>query len=204
MIEFFYSLDVTLFTFLNTTLANPVGDFVWPYITDYDRFLPVRLLLLAVWLWLLIKGGKRGRTAALLLVLVLVCSDQLSSSVIKPFFQRPRPCHSVDGSPVVQQVHLLVHCGGGKSFPSSHAVNNFAVATLFAFFYRRWTWAFFTWAALVGVSRVTVGVHFPSDILGGAVLGAGVAALLLWIWYTLGRSAAPWLRLAPPADVSHG
>jgi undecaprenyl-diphosphatase len=78
------------------------------------------------------------------------------------------------------------------------------VATLFAFFYRRWTWAFFTWAVLVGVSRVTVGVHFPSDILGGAVLGAGVAALLLWIWYTLGRSVAPWLRLTPPAVVSHG
>jgi undecaprenyl-diphosphatase len=204
MIEFLYSLDVTLFTFLNTTLANPVGDFVWPFITDYDRFLVVRLLLLAVWLWLLIKGGKRGRTAALLLVLMLVCSDQLSSSVIKPLLQRPRPCHSVDGAPVVEQVHLLVHCGGGKSFPSSHAVNNFAVATLFAFFYRRWTWAFFTWAVLVGVSRVTVGVHFPSDILGGAVLGAGVAALLLWIWYTLGRSVAPWLRLTPPADVSHG
>lgn len=204
MIEFLYSLDVSLFTFLNTTLANPVGDFVWPLITDYDRFLVVRLLLLAVWLWLLIGGGKRGRTAALLLVLLLVCSDQLSSSVVKPIFQRPRPCHSVDGVQVVQQVHLLVHCGGGKSFPSSHAVNNFAVATLFAFFYRRWAWAFFTWAMLVGVSRVMVGVHFPSDILGGAVLGAGVAALLLWIWHTLGHSVAPWLRLTPPADVSHG
>jgi undecaprenyl-diphosphatase len=199
-----YSLDVTLFTFLNQTLANPVGDFVWPFITDYDRFLAVRLLLLAAWLWLLFKGGKRGQAAALLLVLVLVCSDQLSSSVIKPLLGRPRPCHSVGGVPVVQQVHLLVPCGGGKSFPSSHAVNNFAVATLFSFFYRRWTWAFFTWATLVAVSRVTVGAHFPSDILGGAVLGAGVAAVVLWIWHTLGRSVAPWLRLTSPADVSHG
>ncbi len=204
MIEFLYSLDVTLFTFVNQTLANPVGDFLWPFITDYDRFLVVRLLLLAVWLWLFIRGGKRGRTAALLLVLVLVCSDQLSSSVIKPAVQRARPCHTVGGVPVLQQVHLLVPCGGGKSFPSSHAVNNFAVATLLAFFYRRWMWAFFSWAALVAISRVTVGVHFPSDILGGAVLGAGVAALLLWIWHTLGRSAAPWLRLASPGEVSHG
>jgi undecaprenyl-diphosphatase len=204
MIEFLYSLDVTLFTFLNQTVANPVGDFLWPLITDYDRFLVVRLLLLAAWLWLLIRGGKRGRTAALLLVLVLVCSDQLSSSVIKPVFQRARPCHAVEGVPVLQQVHLLVPCGGGKAFPSSHAVNNFAVATLFAFFYRRWTWAFFTWAALVALSRVTVGVHFPSDILGGAVLGTGVAALLLWIWHMLGRSVAPWLRLTAPSEAGHG
>jgi len=204
MIELLYSLDVTLFTFLNQTLANPVGDFLWPFITDYDRYPVVRLLLLAVWLGLLIGGGKRGRTAALLLVLLLVCSDQLSSSVIKPVFQRARPCHTVEGVPVLQRVHLLVPCGGGKSFPSSHAVNNFAVATLFAFFYRRWTWAFFTWATLVALSRVTVGVHFPSDILGGAVLGAGVAAILLWIWHTLGRSAAPWLRLTPHAEANHG
>ena len=203
MTGFLYSLDVTLFTFLNQTLANPVGDFLWPLITDYDRFLVVRLLLLAVWLGLLIRGGRRARTAALLLVLVLVCSDQLSSSVIKPLVQRPRPCHSVEGVPVVQNIHMLVDCGGGKSFPSSHAVNNFAVATLFAFFYRRWTWAFFTWAILVALSRVTVGVHYPSDILGGGVLGAGVAALLLWIWHALGRSAAPWLRLASPAEVKH-
>jgi undecaprenyl-diphosphatase len=203
MTGFLYSLDVALFTFLNQTLANPVGDFLWPLITDYDRFLVVRLLLLAVWLGLLIRGGKRGRTAALLLVLVLVCSDQLSSSVIKPLVQRARPCHSVEGVPVVQNIHMLVDCGGGKSFPSSHAVNNFAVATLFAFFYRRWTWAFFTWAILVALSRVTVGVHYPSDIAGGAVLGAGVAALLLWIWHALGRSAAPWLRLASPVEVKH-
>jgi undecaprenyl-diphosphatase len=204
MTGFLYSFDVTLFTFLNQTLANPVGDFLWPLITDYDRFLVVRLLLLAVWLGLLLRGGKRGRTAALLLVLVLVCSDQLSSSVIKPVFKRARPCHSVEGVPVVQNIHMLVDCGGGKSFPSSHAVNNFAVATLFAFFYRRWTWAFFTWAALVALSRVTAGVHYPSDILGGAVLGAAVAALLLWIWHTLARSAAPWLRLTPRPDANHG
>lgn len=190
-------IDKALFIFMNTTLANPVGDLVWPLITDYDRQLVVRILLVGVWLALMIRGGKRGRTAALLLVLVIVCSDQLSSFVIKPLVDRPRPCHSVNGVPVVENVHLLVGCGGGKSFPSSHAVNNVAVATLFAFFYRRARVWLFMWAALVALSRVAVGVHFPLDILGGAVIGWGVAFVIIRIWALCGRTVAPWLRLDP-------
>jgi len=202
MTEFLYSIDVAVFAFVNGTLSNPVGDFLWPYITDYDRYLPVRIALAAAWLLLVFKGGKRGRTAALLVVLVLVCADQLSSFVIKPLIDRPRPCHAVNGVQVVQQVHLLVHCGGGKAFPSSHAVNNVAVATILAFFYRRWAWAFFTWAGLVALSRVAVGVHYPSDILGGALIGMAVAGFLLWLWSLAGRSVAPWLLLQP-AKATH-
>jgi undecaprenyl-diphosphatase len=204
MSEFLYTIDVAVFTFINGTLSNPVGDFLWPYITDYDKYLPARIVLVIVWLWLLIKGGKRGRTAALLLVLVIVCADQLSSFVIKPLIQRPRPCHMVDGAQVVQNVHLLVHCGGGKAFPSSHAVNNFAVAMLFAFFYRRWLWAFMSWAALVAISRVAVGVHYPSDILGGAIIGAGVASIVLWLWHIAGQTVLPRLRLNREETIQHG
>ena len=204
MIEFLYTVDVAMFSFLNSGLANPVGDFLWPYITDYDRYLPVRILLVVVWLLLMIKGGKRGRTAALLVVVVLVCADQLSSFGIKPLLERPRPCHTVNGVQVVQDVHLLVHCGGGKSFPSSHAVNNFAVATLFTFFYRRWAWAFFAWAGLVALSRVTVGVHYPSDILGGAIIGMAVAGLIIWLWSLAGRSFASWLLLEPEKETPDG
>jgi undecaprenyl-diphosphatase len=204
MIEFFYSLDVAFFTFVNSTLSTTAGDFLWPYITDYDRYLPVRILFVAVWLALMIKGGKRGITAALLVILVIVCADQLSSFVIKPLFERPRPCHVVDGAQVVQNVHLLVHCGGGKAFPSSHAVNNFAVATLFTFFYRRWAWALFGWASLVSISRVAVGVHYPSDILGGALIGTAVAAIVLWLWTVAGRTISPWLRLDPKESHRDG
>jgi undecaprenyl-diphosphatase len=192
-----FGLDKALFVFLNTTLANPIGDIVWPLITDYDKILPVRIALVVVWLALMIKGGKRGRTAALLVVLVIVCSDQLSSFVIKPLVDRSRPCHTVDGVPVVENVHLLVGCGGGRSFPSSHAVNNFAVATLFTFFYRRARVWLFVWAALVAFSRVAVGVHFPLDILGGAAIGWGIASLILWLWALCGRTIAPWLKLEP-------
>ena len=142
-------------------------DALWPLITEYSNFMVVRIVLLGVFVLLIVRGGARGRTAAVLCVIILVVSDQLSSAVIKTLVARPRPCHEINGIPVLQGIHLLVNCGSGKSFPSSHAVNNFAMATLFAYYYRRWTWAFFAWAALVALSRVGVGVHYPSDIAGG-------------------------------------
>ncbi|HTX99771.1 MAG TPA: phosphatase PAP2 family protein [Bacteroidota bacterium] len=182
MTEWLYQIDLAVFVFINTTLANPVGDFLWPLITDYDRILIVRLVLVSVWLWLIIRGGARGRTAAIMLIPVLFFADQLSSSLIKPWVDRLRPCYMENGVRVVQNLHLLVSCGPGKSFPSSHAVNNFAVATLFTFYYRRlWPYVY-GWAAIVALSRVAVGVHYPSDILGGACIGTVVslATILLW------------------------
>ena len=182
MTEWLYPLDRAIFLFINTTLANPVGDVLWPLITDYDKILVVRIVLVAVWLWLVIRGGTRGRTVAFMLIPVLFFADQLSSSLIKPWVDRLRPCHTIDGVPIVQNIHLIVSCGPGKSFPSSHAVNNFAVATLFAFYYRPiWPYVY-GWAALVALSRVAVGVHYPSDILGGACIGTLVALAVIFLW----------------------
>jgi len=200
MSELLWSLDRSIFVFLNVSLANPVGDLLWPLITDYDRILIMRILLLAGWLLLLWKGGVRGRTAALLLIPVLVISDQLSSTLIKELVGRARPCHEIGGIRVIPEVHLLVNCGGGKSFPSSHAVNNFAVAALFSTLYRRWSPAFFTWAALVGISRIFVGVHYPSDVAGGAVIGAAVGFGCVWLWKSIARRWFPALALPGGGD----
>ncbi len=195
MIEFLYSLDVAVFRFINVTLANPVGDLLWPLITNYDKMLPVRIVLLAVWLLLVIRGGARGRTVAFLVIPVVFCADKLSSAVIKELVARPRPCHDIGGVPIVQGIHMLVECGSGRSFPSSHAVNNFAAATLFSTYYRRWRWWLFGWAAIVALSRPAVGVHYPSDILGGAVLGASIALALVFLWTKAARTFFPRLVL---------
>lgn len=200
MIEWLYSIDVAVFHFLNGTLSNPVGDAVWPIITDYIQLWPIRVALLVVWIFLMVKGGKRGRTVALLLIPVLLCADKLSSAVIKELISRARPCHEVNGIPIVQGIHLLVDCGPGKSFPSSHAVNNFAMATLFSFYYRRYTWAFVLWASLVALSRPIVGVHYPSDILGGAVIGVIVAAFVIACWRWIVARYIPSLKVGTKGD----
>lgn len=184
MTDVLQSADRWLLLSLNHLLGTPPGDLLWPLVTDYDKLWPVRVVLLGAWVWLLVRGGARGRTVALLLVPLLFAADKISSAVVKELVARPRPCHTPGGVAVVEGLRLLVECGPGKSFPSSHAVNNFAVAALFGFYYRRAAWAFFAWAFLVALSRVAVGVHYPSDVLGGAILGIWIAASIigLWVW----------------------
>jgi undecaprenyl-diphosphatase len=195
MIEFLYGIDRAVFLFINHTLSNPVSDFLWPYITDYDKLLPVRILLLGVWVLLLVRGGVRGRTAALLIIPVLALSDTVSSRIIKELVSRPRPCAEVGGIPMIQGIHQLVPCGPGKSFPSSHAVNNFAVATVFSWYYRKYLWAFIAWASVIALSRPAVGVHYPSDILCGAMIGSAMALLLIVLWNAACRKWLPSLGI---------
>jgi undecaprenyl-diphosphatase len=195
VIDLLSAADRAVLLFINATLANPVGDILWPRITDYDKFWPVRIVLLGAWLWLMIRGGSRGRTAALMLIPVIFCADKCNSAFIKDLVGRLRPCHQIDGITIVQGLHMLVDCGPGKSFASSHAVNNFAVATVFSFYYRRWTWAFLAWASLIAVSRVAVGVHYPSDVIGGACIGAAIALFLITVWTQVQERWFPHLSL---------
>jgi undecaprenyl-diphosphatase len=166
-------MDRGLFYFCNQSLHNWLFDAIFPFLTDLNRK-PIALLIVGIlWILLLLKGGRHGRIAALLLVPTIALSDQLNSSVLKFLIERARPCHEL------ANVHLLVGCGSGYSFPSSHAVNNFAGALVLSYFLPKWTWAFFSFAALIAFSRVYVGVHYPSDVIGGAIIGLliGVAVI---------------------------
>ncbi len=165
MLEMLNGLDEALFLFINVTLANPVTDLVMPIVTA-DLYL--RILYGAAMILLLVKGSPRLRWLVLFSVVVLVFTDQLASSFLKPLLARPRPCH------VLGDIHLLVGCGGGKSMPSSHAANAFGQAALFSLCVRRIKWYFWAFGAVVAISRVFVGVHYPGDILAGALLGTTV------------------------------
>jgi undecaprenyl-diphosphatase len=172
MLETILNIDLWLFHLLNKGIANPIFDFVMPIVTNQKIFLPVYLIGLVLLIW---KGGKRGRIAALILILTVIASDYLSSQVIKSYVGRLRPCHTL------LDVRLLVGCGPGKSFPSSHAVNNFAMATILAYFYRKYQWYFWSFASIVAFSRVYVGVHYPLDIFGGALVGFVVGMIFILI-----------------------
>jgi undecaprenyl-diphosphatase len=177
--DFFNSIDVALFHFFNGSVRNSVFDFIMPIITDLNKQRIVLVFVALVLLWMLIRGRHHVRIAAILLIITIVISDQLNSSVIKYWLIRPRPCHAL------QNVHLLVSCGSGFSFPSSHAVNNFAGALILAFFFPRAKWWFFGFAAIVAFSRVYVGVHYPFDVIGGAVIGLFCAGSVLLVFITL-------------------
>jgi len=174
MIDSLISIDVQLMYFINVSLSNAVTDAVMPVVTAEWFVRPILILGVIIAAW---RGGKYGMVTAFLAILTIVLSDQLSSQVIKPWVGRLRPCKEH-----VDWIHLLVSCSSGKSFPSSHAANSIAQAVLWSCRYPRLGKYAYPLASLIAISRVFVGVHYPSDILSGAILGAmcGAAIFILY------------------------
>ena len=160
--EWLVNLDQGLFLFLNTTCANPVTDLIMPVVTS-DTLL--RILFAAIVVLLLIWGDTKARWTCLAVIVTVALTDQAVSSFLKPLISRPRPCHTLEN------INLLVNCGAGMSMPSAHAANLFGQAALFSALYRKVRCPVFTFAALVALSRVFVGVHYPADIIVGGIIG---------------------------------
>ncbi len=164
--EALYQLDVRLFHFANGVLTAPWADAFFRWITAPPGRIPLFVLL---WLALFTLAGRRGRAAALTLIFVVAVADSLGTE-IKWWIARPRPCFTLP------DVRLLVpgqpHSG---SFPSNHALNSFAVAVLLLDVSPILGAIGFVVAVLVIYSRVYLGVHYPSDVLAGALLGSTLA-----------------------------
>ena len=168
MIDFLYQIDLKLFYFINGTLANPFFDKIFPFLTNLNNWFLVYLIF---FLYLIIHGKKLDRITIFATIVMITVSDQLSSHLLKNLFERIRPCN------VLENVNLLVTCTESYSFPSSHAVNNFAAAVLFSKIYPKFKIWFFTIATLIAFSRPYVGVHYPSDVIGGAFIGSLIGVI---------------------------
>ncbi|MGQ9819606.1 MAG: phosphatase PAP2 family protein [Candidatus Kapaibacteriales bacterium] len=173
MIDFLYSLDLALFYFFNHSISHPILDKIFVIITTQECWYITYALLL---FFMLTKFGAKGRYFVLLIILGIFLSDQISSHLIKEWVNRIRPCHSLE------DVRLLVPCGSGKSFPSSHAINNFSLAIFLSYFFKKYKIHFFILASLVALSRVYVGVHYPSDIIAGTIIGYLFGNLVIIIY----------------------
>lgn len=180
------NLDQAVLKLVNVAWANGLFDALMPFVSNLRNFIPVLVLVVA---WLALRDGRRGRVTILVLALLITATDQISSSLLKPAFSRPRPCREEAG---LSWVVPRARCSSRGSMPSSHAANIAGAAILLGWRYRRWIWLAALTAFLVGYSRVYLGVHYPSDVVAGWVLGAllGLGAAL---------SASRWLDRRRPA-----
>ncbi len=187
------AIDTTLFRFINQSLANPLFDWLMPRLAGHALFVPALLVLALLLIW---KGGRRGRVFVFLLVLIVSLGDGLVCNKIKKAVGRPRP-----GITLADTRGLLGSSGSG-SMPSAHAANWFAATMVCWVFYRRSWRVMVPAAATIAFSRVYSGVHYPSDVVAGAILGAGSAAAGVWsadrLWRWVGRKWFPlWWRRLP-------
>ena len=169
MLEFLNRLDTDLFLLING-FHNGLFDVIMVYISAKLFWIPFYLLLL----YLIIKEEKKQAILVLIFIALLITiSDQLSVHAFKDVFQRLRPCHNPDLTLIV---HTVERCGGQFGFISSHASNSFALAFfvggLLKEKYKWIVWVMYLWAALTIYSRVYLGVHYPGDVIAGAVVGS--------------------------------
>lgn len=156
-------IDKDIFWLLNSSITHPFLDRIMPWITDIWNLL---IPLIVITLGFVLYGRGRGRKIVFILLLLtgVILLDK-SAALLKDIFQRVRPCHIYD------DVRLLVGCTGSFSMPSNHAANVFFVSTILSYFYKKLLTLFLVVAFMVSYSRVYVGVHYPGDVLVGAVLG---------------------------------
>jgi 4-amino-4-deoxy-L-arabinose transferase-like glycosyltransferase/membrane-associated phospholipid phosphatase len=164
-------VDTLIFFFINRDIQNKLFDIIMPFITN-----KAYLLILPIVGWFFYKDFKKTFLAVIIGLASFALADW-GADILKHLFEKPRPCS------VFENVHLLTGCTNSYSMPSNHAVNSFAfVMPFFILFKNRTRYVFLMVAFLVSFSRVYVGVHYPSDIIAGALFGAGAALLLMALY----------------------
>ncbi len=170
--------DQNLFKILNSELTNPVFDKVFPYLRNSVFWAPLYIFILV---FMTLNFGKKGWWWSVGFILTVAVID-MTGFRIKLLVDRNRPCFDPD---MIEHVRLLLkQCSGSSSFVSNHAANHFGIAT-FAFLTFRgilkgWMYLGFAWAFFIAYAQVYVGVHYPLDVVGGAMLGIIVGILTSW------------------------
>ncbi|MGD0977168.1 MAG: phosphatase PAP2 family protein [Minisyncoccia bacterium] len=155
------NLDTKIFFALNDLVGSP-GFLSWltVFFAIYWAYLLGILFLVFLWLKPFLATRWKVFWAGIISVFI---SRGILTTVIRYFYHHPRPF-------AIYQVHQLVS-ESGNSFPSGHASFFFALSMIIFYYNKRWGTAFFVGSIVMGVARVMAGVHYPSDILGGALIG---------------------------------
>jgi undecaprenyl-diphosphatase len=172
-IHYITSIDKALFAKINQVWVNRFFDVFFPFITNFKNTAPYIGMILIFWI---VKRKKIALQIILGAILSVGLADLITNNVVKPTAHRNRPEFSTVG------VQLRVPHQGSPSFTSSHAGNAFAAATFIGMFFPALRTLFWFFAFLVAYSRVYCGVHYPFDVLGGAVLGFLCAVYVYRLW----------------------
>lgn len=165
--EIITEFDTKFFLWLNG-FHNEFMDSVMLVITNRRTWIPLYLLLLVY----LYRNLKRKKLLVIFSIIITVSlADFVTSGLMKPFFERLRPCYNAE---LTNLVHVPGKCGGRFGFASSHAANTFSLlgSLLFILGWKNnWTRFMLVWAVIVSYSRIYVGVHYPADIVVGMLVG---------------------------------
>jgi len=173
MLENLIRIDKQFLLWLNGH-HTPFFDKFMFLVSGKVEWIPLYAVILGFIIW---KYRKQSVWIILAVVVLITLSDQVAN-LLKSGIQRPRPCKDPE---IGHMVHLVNnYCRGAYGFVSGHAANSFALAAFTTLLFRnRWVFAgMFLWASLVSYSRIYLGVHYPGDVIGGAITGTLLACMV--------------------------